>query len=109
VSVLVRLTAERIGLHPVARSCFAPPPNVDSALVAFRRARDWGPELARLREVVQASFAHRRKTLANSLELAGLAGREQAVGALSELGRPANVRAEALEPEELLRLAGLLP
>ena len=109
VSVLVRLTAERIGIHPVARSCFAPPPNVDSALVAFRRARDWGPELARLREVVQAAFAHRRKTLANSLELAGLAGREQAVAALDGLGRPANVRAEALEPEELLRLADLLP
>lgn len=109
VSVLVRLTAERIGIHPVARSCFAPPPNVDSALVAFRRARDWGPELARLREVVQAAFAHRRKTLANSLELAGLAGREQAVAALGGLGRPANVRAEALEPEELLRLADLLP
>jgi 16S rRNA (adenine1518-N6/adenine1519-N6)-dimethyltransferase len=108
VSVLVRLTAERIGIHPVARSCFAPPPNVDSALVAFRRARDWGPELVRLREVVQAAFAHRRKTLANSLELAGLAGREQAVAALGELARPADVRAEALEPEELLRLADVL-
>jgi 16S rRNA (adenine1518-N6/adenine1519-N6)-dimethyltransferase len=109
VSVLVRLTAERIGLHAVARTCFAPPPNVDSALVAFRRARDWGPELARVREVVQAAFAHRRKTLANSLELAGLAGRERAVAALGELGQPAGVRAEALEPEELLRLAALLP
>ncbi|MGH3113948.1 MAG: 16S rRNA (adenine(1518)-N(6)/adenine(1519)-N(6))-dimethyltransferase RsmA, partial [Gaiellaceae bacterium] len=84
VSVLVRLTAERMGIHPVARTCFAPPPNVDSALVAFRRARDWGPELARLREVVQAAFAHRRKTLANSLELAGLTGREQAVAALGD-------------------------
>lgn len=109
VSVLVRLTAERLGSHAVARTCFAPPPNVDSALVAFRRVRDWGPELARLREVVQAAFAHRRKTLANSLELAGLANREQAVAALGELGQPAGVRAEALEPEELLRLAELLP
>jgi 16S rRNA (adenine1518-N6/adenine1519-N6)-dimethyltransferase len=109
VSVLVRLTAERIGAHAVARTCFAPPPNVDSALLAFRRIRDWGPELLRVREVVQAAFAHRRKTLANSLELAGLAGREQAVAALGELGRPAGVRAEALEPAELLRLAELLP
>jgi 16S rRNA A1518/A1519 N6-dimethyltransferase RsmA/KsgA/DIM1 with predicted DNA glycosylase/AP lyase activity len=58
--------------------------------------------------VVQGAFAHRRKTLANSLELAGLAGREQAVAALEELGRPAGVRAEALEPDELLRLAELL-
>jgi 16S rRNA (adenine1518-N6/adenine1519-N6)-dimethyltransferase len=93
----------------VARTCFAPPPNVDSALVAFRRTRDWGPELARVREVVQAAFAHRRKTLANSLELTGLTDRERAVAALGELGRPASVRAEALEPDELLRLAELLP
>ncbi|HXV57268.1 MAG TPA: 16S rRNA (adenine(1518)-N(6)/adenine(1519)-N(6))-dimethyltransferase RsmA [Gaiellaceae bacterium] len=108
VSVLMRLTAERTGLHPVARSCFAPPPNVDSALVAFRRTRSWGPELEPLRRVVQGAFAHRRKTLANSLELAGVAGRERAAGALAELGRPAEARAEALEPEEFLALAEAL-
>jgi 16S rRNA (adenine1518-N6/adenine1519-N6)-dimethyltransferase len=108
VSVLVQLTAERTGLHPVARTCFAPPPNVDSALVAFRRTREWGQELGGVRRVVQAAFAHRRKTLVNSLELAGVAGRKQAVGALSELGRPPEVRAQELEPGELLRLAELL-
>ena len=37
VSVLVQLAAERTGSHPVSRSVFRPPPNVDSALVAFRR------------------------------------------------------------------------
>jgi 16S rRNA (adenine1518-N6/adenine1519-N6)-dimethyltransferase len=109
VSVLIRLTAERTGVHPVARTCFAPPPNVDSALVAFRRTRDWGPELGPLRRLVQAAFAHRRKTLANSVELAGLARREEAVEALGALGRPPGARAEALEPEELLRLSELLP
>ncbi|MGH3024750.1 MAG: 16S rRNA (adenine(1518)-N(6)/adenine(1519)-N(6))-dimethyltransferase RsmA [Gaiellaceae bacterium] len=109
VSVLVRLTAERVGLHPVARTCFVPPPNVDSALVAFRRVRDWGAELVHLREVVQAAFAHRRKTLANSLELAGRASRTDAVAALAELGRAPGDRAEALDPEEFLRLAELLP
>ena len=46
VSVLVELTAERTGFHPVSRTVFRPPPNVDSALVAFRRTRDWGPEFA---------------------------------------------------------------
>ena len=109
VSVLVQLTAERTGLHPVARTVFAPPPNVDSALVAFRRTRDWGPELAAVRRVVQAAFAHRRKTLANSLELSGVAGRERAVEALAELGRPPEARAQELEPAEHLRLSELLP
>src|SRR4029453_15880143 len=36
VSVLIQLTAERTGFHAVARTVFRPPPNVDSALVAFR-------------------------------------------------------------------------
>jgi 16S rRNA (adenine1518-N6/adenine1519-N6)-dimethyltransferase len=109
VSVLIRLTAERTGLHPVSRTCFAPPPNVDSALVAFRRTRTWGPEVTRVREVVQAAFAHRRKTIANSLELSGIATRSEAVAALAELGRAADVRPQALEPIELLRLSELLP
>ncbi len=38
VSVLVQLAAERTGFHPVSRTVFRPRPNVDSALVAFRRA-----------------------------------------------------------------------
>ena len=71
VSVLVQLTAERTGFHPVSRTVFRPPPNVDSALVAFRRRRDWGPEYPGSSASSQAAFAHRRKTLANSLELAG--------------------------------------
>jgi 16S rRNA (adenine1518-N6/adenine1519-N6)-dimethyltransferase len=108
VSVLVQLTAERTGLHPVAPTCFRPPPNVDSALVAFRRRRDWGPELAAVRKTVHAAFAHRRKTLANSFALAG-ASRERLLAALAELGVPADARAESLSPEEFLRLTELLP
>jgi 16S rRNA (adenine1518-N6/adenine1519-N6)-dimethyltransferase len=83
VSVLVQLTAERTGFHPVARTCFRPPPNVDSALVAFRRRRDWGAELAPVRATVHAAFGHRRKTLANSFELAG-EPRERVVAPLEE-------------------------
>ena len=44
------------------------------------------PEVKR---VVEAAFAHRRKTLANSLSLAGLASRERAVAALDAIGRDA--------------------
>lgn len=107
VSVLIQLTAERTGFHPVARTCFRPPPNVDSALVAFRRQRDWGPELAAVRQTVHAAFAHRRKTLVNSVELAGI-DRPRAVAALARMGLPAGVRAEVLEPDEFVRLAELL-
>jgi 16S rRNA (adenine1518-N6/adenine1519-N6)-dimethyltransferase len=107
VSVLVRLHARRTGFHPVSRTVFRPAPNVDSALVAFERitsTRDADRVLA----VVSAAFAHRRKTLANALALAGVARRERAVGALAEIGRPADVRAEALQPEEFVRLTEAL-
>ncbi len=104
VSVLVRLTAERTGFHPVSRTVFQPPPNVESGLVAFRRTRDWGPEYGSLKRVVQAAFAHRRKTLGNSLVLSGFE-RERVDAAL---GPRAGLRAEALEPAEFLELAPAL-
>jgi 16S rRNA (adenine1518-N6/adenine1519-N6)-dimethyltransferase len=108
VSVLLQLATERAGFHPVARTVFRPAPNVDSALVAFRR-RPLPGRFAQVKRLVEASFAHRRKTLANSLALAGLAPREAAVGALQALGRPADARAEALHPADFVELERLLP
>jgi 16S rRNA (adenine1518-N6/adenine1519-N6)-dimethyltransferase len=107
VSVLVRLAAERTGFHPVSRTVFRPPPNVDSALVAFRR-KDRPEPWSALKHLVEAAFSHRRKTLPNSLQLAGLADRERAGAALAAIGRPARARAEELTPEEFVELAGAL-
>jgi 16S rRNA (adenine1518-N6/adenine1519-N6)-dimethyltransferase len=107
VSVLVQLAARRTGFHPVARTVFRPPPNVDSALVAFRRI-PLPDRFDRVKAVVEASFAHRRKTLPNSLALAGLAEREHGAAALLTIGRPAETRAEALEPAEFVALAEAL-
>jgi 16S rRNA (adenine1518-N6/adenine1519-N6)-dimethyltransferase len=106
VSVLLQLATERTGFHPVSREVFRPRPNVDSALVAFRRI---GPGVTPpIHRVVDASFGHRRKTLANSVSLSGLATREQAVAALAEIGRDPSVRAEALSPPEFVSLAEAL-
>jgi 16S rRNA (adenine1518-N6/adenine1519-N6)-dimethyltransferase len=106
VSVLVQLTTERIGFHPVSREVFRPRPNVESALVALRRT---GPAPSPdVRAVVDAAFAHRRKTLANSLALVGLASRERAVAALAAIERDPAVRAEALAPADFVALAGAL-
>src|SRR5689334_1946176 len=107
VSVLVQLTAARTGFHAVSRTVFRPPPNVDSALVAFRRT-GLPADYDRLKEVVTAAFAHRRKTLPNSLALAGAAAREEAAEALAALGRAAETRAEALAPPEFVALAAAL-
>ena len=107
VSVLVQLVTERVGFHPVSRSVFRPRPNVDSALVAFAR-REFPPDYPRVKQVVEAAFAHRRKTLPNSLELAGLADRERAAAALETIGREPGIRAEALPPQAFVALAHAL-
>ena len=106
VSVLLQLATERTGFHPVSREVFRPRPNVDSALVAFRRIGDGAPPP--LKRVVEAAFGHRRKTLANAIALSGLASRQRAVDALAAIGRDANVRAEALAPREFVALAEAL-
>jgi 16S rRNA (adenine1518-N6/adenine1519-N6)-dimethyltransferase len=104
VSVLVQLATERTGFHPVSRTVFRPQPNVDSALVAFRR-RSRPERWSDVKRVVEAAFSHRRKTLPNSLELAGVADRRRAAEALAALGHPARTRAEALAPAEFVTLA----
>jgi 16S rRNA (adenine1518-N6/adenine1519-N6)-dimethyltransferase len=107
VSVLVQLAAERTGFHPVSRTVFRPRPNVDSALIAFRR-RALPDEFSRVKQVVTAAFAHRRKRLANSLELAGLADRHRAAAALAAIGRDPSARAEELAPPEFVALTRTL-
>jgi 16S rRNA (adenine1518-N6/adenine1519-N6)-dimethyltransferase len=106
VSVLVQLATERTALHAVSRDVFRPRPNVDSALVAFRRIAPGAPP--RVKKIVEAGFGHRRKTLANSLALSGLASREHAVEALAAIGRLPSARAEELEPLEFIALTEAL-
>lgn len=109
VSVLVQLATERTGFHPVSRTVFRPQPNVDSALVAFRRRLEETPIPWReVKRVVEGSFAHRRKRLPNSLELAGVASRDQAAAALQSIGRSDGSRAEELEPIDFVGLTAAL-
>jgi 16S rRNA (adenine1518-N6/adenine1519-N6)-dimethyltransferase len=107
VSVYVRLAAERTGFHPVSRNVFRPRPNVDSALVTFVR-KPLPDDFRRLKAVVAGAFAHRRKTLVNSLELSGLATRQCAAEALAAIGRRPGVRAQELAPEEFVQLTRAL-
>ncbi len=107
VSVLLQLATRRTGFHPVSRTVFRPPPNVESALVAFRRGAlpanyPW------VKRVVEGSFAHRRKTLPNSLELAGIADRARGAAALGSLGRSPSARGEELAPADFVALAQAL-
>ena len=101
-SAIAQLACEVRVLRPVARTVFHPVPNVDSVLVGLTRTGPAAP--AALRAFVQAAFAHRRKTLAASVALAGVASRERARAALEALGQAPDVRAERLSPAELRAL-----
>jgi 16S rRNA (adenine1518-N6/adenine1519-N6)-dimethyltransferase len=105
-SVVTQLACDVELLRPVGRAVFKPRPRVDSALLRLRRR---GPAAADdLVRLVRAAFAHRRKTLAGSVELAGGPQRPRMRAALAAAGLGEDVRAEALAPAEFARLAGAL-
>ena len=92
----------------VSRTVFHPVPHVDSVLVVLERT---GPSpTPAFRRLVQAGFAHRRKALARSLQIAWGRGdvREDVRGALERMGLPADVRAERLSPAQFAELAAAL-
>jgi 16S rRNA (adenine1518-N6/adenine1519-N6)-dimethyltransferase len=68
-SVIAQLACEVKVVRAIPRTVFYPEPNVDSVLLGMRRLRA-APAPA-LRALVAGAFAHRRKTLAGSLALAG--------------------------------------
>src|SRR5262245_57261190 len=97
-SVLVQLACEVTLLRSVDPAVFVPRPRVASALVRLRRTAPAVSEL--LAALVRGAFAHRRKSLARSLELASPGSLEPARQALEEIGKPAGARAETLSPAE---------
>jgi 16S rRNA (adenine1518-N6/adenine1519-N6)-dimethyltransferase len=102
-SVLAQLACDVEMIRAVNRAVFRPRPRVDSALVGMRRvAPAPPPELGTL---VRAAFAHRRKPLASSLELAGRASRAEARQALERLSLAPDSRAEQLTPDQFAALA----
>lgn len=101
-SVIAQLACDVRVLRPVSRRVFHPVPNVDSVLVGLERT---GPAAPRaLRAFVQGAFAHRRKTLAKSAGIAGVAAPDATRAALEALGHPVDVRAERLSPAQLREL-----
>jgi 16S rRNA (adenine1518-N6/adenine1519-N6)-dimethyltransferase len=105
-SVLVQLACEVRLLRTVDPAVFRPRPRVESAILAMRRI---GPGADReTRELVRAAFAHRRKSLARSLEHVWPGSLEVARSALAEVGLAEAVRAEALAPTEFAALSAAL-
>ena len=105
-SVFVQLACEVTMLRPVDPAVFVPRPRVGSALLRLRRT---GPAASEdVAALVRLAFAHRRKSLARSLELSRAGSLEPARHALEAVGKPPDARAETLAPEEFQRLAEAL-
>lgn len=90
----------------VSRSIFWPVPNVDSALVYFEKHLSPWPDASKQEvfAVIDAAFAHRRKTLRQSLsEWAGSASLAEEI--LVRSGVSPQARGEELRIEDFIRLA----
>ena len=81
------------------RSCFNPPPEVDSVVVRLSRNAIPGVDGAAFLSFLKQAFSMRRKTLYNNLNKD-----ERIPVTLAALQFPLDVRAEALPPEALLNL-----
>jgi 16S rRNA (adenine1518-N6/adenine1519-N6)-dimethyltransferase len=105
-SVVAQLACEVELVRPVDPAVFKPRPRVDSAILRLRRKGEGAS--AETRQLVRAAFAHRRKSLARSLEHASPGSLAPARAALAELGLPEDARAEALAPEQFAALSAKL-
>ena len=105
-SAVAQLACEVELVRAVDPAVFKPRPRVDSAILRLRRT---GPGAdAETRQLIRAAFAHRRKSLARSLEHARPGSLAPARAALAELGLPEDARAEALAPEQFAALSAKL-
>jgi 16S rRNA (adenine1518-N6/adenine1519-N6)-dimethyltransferase len=105
-SVQVQLACEVELARKVDPAVFRPRPRVDSAILRLRRT---GPAAdPATRKLIRAAFAHRRKSLARSLEHGEKGSLGPARAALAELGLAEDSRAEALSAAQFAALSAKL-
>ncbi len=106
LSVMAQYSADITKAFKVSPQCFRPRPDVDSAVVLLRTKG----LIAQVREsrdqfaaIVRAAFAHRRKTLVNSLRDQGY-DQQHVVAALTALHLSLSIRAENLSLDKFIAL-----
>jgi 16S rRNA (adenine1518-N6/adenine1519-N6)-dimethyltransferase len=107
LSVMAQYAADITKAFRVSAQCFRPRPEVASAVVRLdmkERTRLSRQEAVAFRALVKAAFAHRRKTLVNSLRDEGYA-LHSVTETLQRLDIAPSRRAETFSIEEFLQLA----
>lgn len=111
LSVFSQLRARISPICKVGRGSFNPPPKVESAVLAFERLKEpvfpLEEEWKKFKRLVLSAFAHKRKTVFNSLTLCGYS-KDEVSAALAKLNLPLTVRAEQLDPRIYVQLSNLL-
>ena len=110
LSVMTQYAADVTKAFKVSANCFRPRPEVGSAVVVLRpRPQPLLPpaEEARFAAVVKGAFAHRRKTVVNSLRDEGYEP-SNVSEALAAMHVVPTVRAEMLALDQFMELAGRL-
>lgn len=111
LSVMVQYAAAITKVFKVSPNCFRPRPEVGSAVVQLRTKKDGELPLhdePRFAAIVKGAFAHRRKTLVNSLRDEGYP-QETVLEALHRLSLSATARAEVLSVDDFIGLTRLIP
>ena len=109
----LRLYARETGRFEVGPGNFMPPPHVDSSVIRLDRCPMANPlsgaplsenEAMRCAQVIDAAFAQRRKTIRNSMSAKGF-DKKALDEAFASCKIDPRARAEALSPEDFVRLA----
>jgi 16S rRNA (adenine1518-N6/adenine1519-N6)-dimethyltransferase len=110
LSLAVQYYAKPQIVANVPPNCFMPRPNVGSAVIRLRRHENAPVEVndeKLMFDLIRASFNQRRKTLVNGLKNASNLNftKEQIEAAITAIGKPLNIRGEALTLAEFAQLA----
>lgn len=107
LSVMAQYAADITKTFKVSAQCFRPRPEVGSAVVLLRTRKERElrqEEESKFAALVKAAFAHRRKTLVNSLRDEGYDQRS-VLDALDSLSVSPTARAETISVSQLIRLS----
>ena len=107
ITLAVAMWGDATITRKVSRNIFFPSPNVDSAVVTIKRndSKIKGYDRKKINRLVRASFAMRRKTLANNLSAAYQISKEEAIARIEKAGFDKNIRGEKLSLDDYLRLS----
>lgn len=111
VTLSVAYYAESQMLFEVDRSSFTPSPNVDSAVIRIDIRKKPPVEVNDEKlffRVIRAAFAHRRKTLVNSLSAGGIADKQTIISLLEKSDIKSTVRAEELSLKQFAALSNAI-